>query len=180
LRTTDENNKPKRIELRKQLGWAPAGTTPIVVNNDSLVDHYAVTLMVGFHAPNSQQLPIFLDFRNDGMNTSGDFFSFVVGAVRLGFLVSGDVVVCDNAKVHTAPMMTMHLKAFLDPLNIFLLYLPTYSPELNPCELVFATVKNGIRNHRDSTKTWLNEIRDRFTAITSNEMFAMYRHCLDQ
>jgi hypothetical protein len=40
-------------EFRKQRGWAPAGTTPIVVNNDSLVDHYAVTLMVGFHAPPS-------------------------------------------------------------------------------------------------------------------------------
>jgi transposase len=174
------DNFSAQSELRKQRGWAPAGTTPIVVNNDSLVDHYAVTLMVGFHAPPSQREPVFLDFRNDGMNTSCDFLSFVVGAVRMGFLVSGDVLICDNAKVHTAPLMTMHLKAFLEPLNIFLLYLPTYSPELNPCELVFANVKNDIRNHRDSTKHWFNEIYDRFRAITQDELFAMYRHCLDQ
>jgi hypothetical protein len=47
------------------------------------------------------------------VNTSCDFLSFVVGAVQMGFLVSGDVLICDNAKVHTAPLMTMHLKAFL-------------------------------------------------------------------
>lgn len=150
------------------------------MNNDSLTEHYAVTLMIGFHAPNSTQSPVFLDFRNDGTNTAVDFLSFVVGAVHQGFLVSGDILICDNAKVHTSPLMTMRLKAFLDPLNIYLLYLPTYSPELNPCELVFAQVKNGIRNHRDSTKPWFNEIYDRFRAISSAELFEMYRHCLDQ
>lgn len=167
-------------ELRKKRGWAPAGTTPIVVNNDSLVEHYAVTLMIGFHAPNSAQPPVFVDFRDNGMNTSADFLTFVVGAVHLGFLAPGDVLICDNAKIHTSPMMTIQLKAFLDPLNIFLLYLPTYSPELNPCELVFAQVKNGIRNHRNSNKQWFDEIYDRFRAITSAELFEMYRHCLDQ
>jgi hypothetical protein len=136
--------------------------------------------MVGLQGPNSPHSSVFLDLRDDGMNTAADFFDFVVGAVQAGFLVPGDVLVADNAKVHTAPMMTIMLRSFLDPLNIFLLYLPTYSPELNPCELVFAQVKNGIRRDRDTTKPWLDEIYDRFQAITEEELFAMYRHCLDQ
>ena len=43
-------------------------------NNDSLAEHYAVTLMmIGLHDGNVQQNPVFLGCRIDGMNTSLDF-----------------------------------------------------------------------------------------------------------
>ena len=61
---------------------APKGQPVYATNNDSLADHYAVTLMmIGLHDGNVQQNPVFLEYRIDGMNTSLDFgCKFVVKA----------------------------------------------------------------------------------------------------
>jgi hypothetical protein len=46
-------------------------------HSDVPVGHYAVTLMVGLQGPNSPHSSVFLDLRDDGMNTAADFFDFV-------------------------------------------------------------------------------------------------------
>ncbi len=47
------------------------------------------------------------------------------------------------------------------PDNIFLLNIPPYSPELNPCEQVWQYIKNRYKNKRfetmESLKTWLHK-----------------------
>jgi hypothetical protein len=136
-------------------------------NNDSLSEHYAVTLMIGLHDANVQQNPVFLEYRIDGMNTSLDFCKFVVKAVTEGFLVPGDVLVCDNAKVHKSPFMTVELNAWLAQRTITIVYLPTYSPELNPCEMVFGFVKNSLRISRNSNTAFFDEVNERFHQITT-------------
>ena len=122
----------RSAELRRNRGVGPKGQPVFAVNNDSISENYAVTLMVGLYA---QLNPLFLEYRVDGMNTSLDFCKFVVKAVNEGFLVQGDVLVCDNAKVHKSPFMTLELNAWLAARSITIVYLPTYSPELNPCEI---------------------------------------------
>ena len=88
-----------RTEIRKKRGVGPAGEPVIVVNDDSLTEHFAITMMVGFHQPTSVHGAVLLDMRAEGMNTPLDFGAFVVAAVVCNFLVAGDVLVCDNAKV---------------------------------------------------------------------------------
>ena len=124
--------------------------------------------------------PVFLEYRVDGMNTSLDFCKFVVKAVMEGFLVPGDVLVCDNAKVHKSPFMTIELNAWLAQHAITIVYLPTYSPELNPCEMVFGFVKNNLRISRDSNNTFFDEVNERFHQITTEMLERFYMHCLDQ
>jgi hypothetical protein len=168
------------VELRRKRGVGPKGKPVYATNNDSLADHYAVTLMIGVHDANVQQNPVFLEYRVDGMNTSLDFCKFVVKAVVEGFLVPGDVLVCDNAKVHKSPFMTLELNAWLAQRSITIVYLPTYSPELNPCEMVFGFVKNSLRISRNSDNTFFDEINERFHQIMSDGMERFYMHSLRQ
>jgi hypothetical protein len=49
--------------------------------------------------------------------------------------------VMDNAPVHVARDMLNVLDAVLDLAGVRLFFLPKYSPELNPCEMVFAQVR---------------------------------------
>ena len=49
-------------------------------------------------------------------------------------------LVMDNASIHKGPAVTAALAA----LNVEPVFLPPYSPELNPCELVFSMVKGKL------------------------------------
>lgn len=62
------------------------------------------------------------------------------------------IMVIDNAGFHS----TKNIKI---PDNIFLLNLPPYSPELNPCEQIWQYIKTRYKNQvfdsMDNLKTWL-------------------------
>ena len=62
-------------------------------------------------------------------------------------LCKGDVVIWDNATFHKSPRL---LEAF-DRAGIGLLFLPAYSPDLNPIEQFWARLKSWIRALNDST-----------------------------
>jgi transposase len=65
-------------------------------------------------------------------NTQWDFLEFVFSACE-----SKAYLICDNAVVHGgAESLDMLLEA-LEACGITLVFLPPYSPELNPCELVW-------------------------------------------
>ena len=65
------------------------------------------------------------------------------------------IVVIDNAGFHS----TKHIKV---PENIYLLRIPPYNPELNPCEQIWQYIKNRFKNQRFETmeklKLWLYEM----------------------
>lgn len=64
------------------------------------------------------------------------------------------IVVIDNAAFHST-------KNFTVPKNIFLLRIPPYTPELNPCEQIWAWIKIRYKNKTfeniESLKSWLHE-----------------------
>jgi len=90
-----------------------------------------------------------------------------------GALVAGDYLVLDNARVHHAKEANKFLVPLLDLAGVRLIFLPAYrfsfqfislpgqspnhhphllfSPELNPCELVFGFVKNSMHDNRGSS-----------------------------
>lgn len=53
----------------------------------------------------------------------------------------GDLVICDNLSSHKVP----GVRAALAEHGAELLYLPAYSPDLNPIELAFAKLKAALR-----------------------------------
>ena len=114
----------------------------------------------------------------DSIETSLDLCWVVVVVVNKHLLIIDDVIVCDNAKVHKSPFMTLELNAWLAARSITIVYLPTYSPELNPCEMVFGFVKNSLRTSRNSENTFFDEVNERFHAISHDGMERFFMHCL--
>ena len=83
------------------------------------------------------------------------------------------IVVIDNAGFHSTKNMNI-------PDNIYLLRIPPYSPELNPCEQVWQYIKNRYKNQlfktMDSLKIWLHETvnsmeKETIKSITSNHHY---------
>jgi Transposase and inactivated derivatives len=82
--------------------------------------------------------PLILDGAMDG-----ESFLAYVEQILLPALRPEDVVVMDNLSTHKTEAVA---KAFLKK-NVRVLYLPPYSPDLNPIENMWSKVKAVIRQH---------------------------------
>lgn len=89
-------------------------------------------------------------------------------------LRAGDVVVMDNLPVHKAP----GVRAAIEAVGATLLYLPPYSPDLNPIEMVFAKLKSQLRAAAIRTVDALwNALGTIALALTPTECANYIRHC---
>jgi len=74
-------------------------------------------------------------------------YQFVLHAIEQGYLIPGDYLIMDNASFHGAKDTFADLVELLTLRNVYLIFLPTYSPELNPVELIFGWVKSFCKRH---------------------------------
>ena len=75
----------------------------------------------------------------------GDWFLAYVEQVLCPTLTPGDVVILDNLGSHKSDKIRLAIEAC----RASLLYLPTYSPDLNPIENAFAKLKAGLRRAQE-------------------------------
>lgn len=98
----------------------------------------------------------------DGPMT-GEVFRAYVEQVLIPELSPGDVVVLDNLAAHKVAGVREKIQAA----GASLLYLPPYSPDLNPIEQVFAKLKALLRKAAARTKealwTTIAELLDHFS-----------------
>jgi transposase len=86
--------------------------------------------------------------------TAQAFVSFCEMMVQTRWIVHGEILVMDNAGIHTGRESTNLQEFFWDtvvdgsPLNVLVIYLPTRSPELNPIELIFHIFSRRVRSYR--------------------------------
>lgn len=73
---------------------------------------------------------------------NAEAFEVFVEKVLAPELKAGDVVVLDNLSSHKRP----RTRALIEATGAQLLYLPPYSPDLNPIEMVFAKIKQLLRS----------------------------------
>jgi len=73
---------------------------------------------------------------------NAEVFEAFVKQVLVPELRPGDVVVMDNLSSHKRP----RTHALIASAGAELLYLPPYSPDLNPIEMVFAKIKQLLRS----------------------------------
>jgi transposase len=69
----------------------------------------------------------------------------------------GDVLVMDNLKAHHDP----RVRALCDAFGVMLIYLPPYSPDLNPIEPGWALQKQHVRKHAPRDRISLRRIARR-------------------
>jgi transposase len=77
-----------------------------------------------------------------GTTTGAVFRNFVAKCALLGHIQPGQLFIMDNARVHTAGNILQQIDQVLGQVGAQHVNLPTYSPELNPCEFVFGEMKN--------------------------------------
>ena len=105
--------------------------------------------------------------------TDGDIFLAYVEHLLYPALKPGDVVVMDNLSAHKVPRCAPGSKR---P-ERELLYLPPYSPDLNPIEKAWAKLKQLLRAAKARTRQEALEqaISDALTCITPDNAQAWFR-----
>jgi transposase len=89
-------------------------------------------------------------------------------------LSRGTTIVLDNLNVHRSPAVREAVEAA----GCFLLFLPAYSPDFNPIELVFAQLKTQLRAVAARTTAGVIEaIGSGMSRITARHIQAYYHHC---
>lgn len=105
------------------------------------------------------------------------------GAMFLGYIEQqlcptlnrGDIVICDNLPAHKVA----GARKAIESVGAYLLYLPAYSPDLNPIEMAFSKLKALLR--QIAARTWdelLECLQSVLAAFTSKECANYFEHCL--
>jgi transposase len=101
-------------------------------------------------------------------------FEAFVAQVLVPELREGDVVVLDNLSSHKRAG-TRHL---IESAGAELVFLPPYSPDLNPIEMVFAKAKQLLRSLACRTREALWEaMQSVLDQISSTDAANCFRHC---
>ena len=156
---------------RRAIG--PIGQKVIVTKCSIPKETYSVSCLIGLH----NERHLFISSKKNS-NNQYDFVDFLMEAIENQYLEAGDFLILDNASVHGASDTIDLLHNLLTNFNINLVYLPTYSPELNPVELVFAMVKKHLRDYFDHSFTLLQNIEISFALVQPNNIFNFYKNCL--
>ena len=105
---------------------------------------------------------------------NGDVFEAFVEQVLAPELRSDDVVIMDNLSSHKR----LRVRELIESAGARLVFLPPYSPDLNPIELIFAKVKQSLRSlacrTRDALWSAMQSVLDK---VTSDDAANCYKHC---
>lgn len=106
--------------------------------------------------------------------TTAEVFEAFVEHFLVPELKPGDVVVLDNVGAHK-PMGIRHR---IEAAGASVLFLPPYSPDLNPIELCWSKFKGLLQHAEARTRDELDKaIAEAMTAITPQDAMGWFRHC---
>ena len=105
---------------------------------------------------------------------NAEIFRHYIGEILAPTLAPGDVVVMDNLPAHKGAAIGQLIEAR----GARLLYLPAYSPDLNPIELMFAKLKHLLRSAaaRSVGRLW-NVLGECLSKFTPGECARYLTHC---
>ena len=105
---------------------------------------------------------------------AGETMLFVVEEVLGPTLKRGDIVVRDNNPIHKLD----DIEDAIEAAGAWILFLPTYSPDLNPIEHCWAKVKSLLRTLKPRTlPDLLDALAEAFASITLPDILGWVRHC---
>ena len=101
-------------------------------------------------------------------------FEAYLEQVLVPYLRPGQVVVMDNLSAHKGE----RVKELIEGVGCELLYLPPYSPDLNPIEECFSKVKSLLRKAEARTREVLLEaMGGAMSSITKRDAQGFFEHC---
>ena len=106
--------------------------------------------------------------------TTRAVFETYLGEVLVPTLRPGQVVVMDNLSAHKGG----RVRELLEEAGCDLVYLPPYSPDLNPIEQAFSKVKGLLRRAEARTREALVEAMGQaLSAVTTQDAYDFLHHC---
>jgi transposase len=130
-------------KMARLYGRAPRGQR---LNASAPFGHWKTTTFVAGLRLSGLCAPMVLD----GPMNARAFLAYV-RQVLARELAPGDIVVMDNLPAHRVPDVRAAIKAT----GAQLFYLPPYSPDMNPIEMVFAKLKALLRHEPERTREGL-------------------------
>ena len=101
-------------------------------------------------------------------------FSAYIAQILCPILRPGDIVIMDNLSAHKAPDVARLIKER----GADLLYLPAYSPDLNPIEKMWSKVKQLLRGMEARTYDALEQaIAKALDMVTTNDAQGWFKSC---
>lgn len=106
--------------------------------------------------------------------TDGEVFLSYLEQVLCPKLRAGDVVIMDNLSAHKVA----GIRDLIEGSSAKLIYLPPYSPDLNPIEKAWFKFKQFLRSAKARTQHALDQaITEALNTISSENAAAWFRHC---
>lgn len=122
------------MTICKDKGWGKKGK---VIRGKKSGKYYQRTNVVAGYVNNKAIAPMIF---NGSCNT--EIFNKWVEEFLIQELNPGEVVIMDNAAFHRSPKT----KELIESVGCRLIFLPPYSPDLNPIEKFWANMKRWVRN----------------------------------
>jgi transposase len=182
LRTNEYFAKLSQLDQKQLIFIDEMGAT------QNLVSHYG-RAQIGQRAfgpkpsARGQRINTIGALSSDGLEATMCFEGTLTSAVFLVFLTQfmlpvlkpGQTLILDNASPHCQTEVT----TLLNKAGVSVIYLPPYSPHLNPIELCWSKVKNFLKRAQARTKETLSQaLQEALTQITKEDSDAWFRHCL--
>jgi transposase len=131
--------------------------------------HWKTTTFIGALRHDGLTAPLVVDGA-----INGQLFLEYVKQQLVPTLSAGDLVVMDNLRAHKVA----GIREAIASVGATVLYLPPYSPDLNPIELVFSKMKWLIRSAAERTVDGLWRLCGRLIdSFPPTECEAYFRHC---
>jgi transposase len=130
--------------------------------------HWHISTFIGAMRQSGMVAPCVIDGAVDG-----DMFVAYVEQVLVRELQPGDTVIMDNLSSHKVTGVRRAIEAA----GAQLLYLPPYSPDLNPIEMAFSKLKSLLRARalRTMDELW-QALGPLSNAFSDNECANYFRH----
>lgn len=122
-----------KTNMAKTTGWAPCGQRLV---DHAPFGHWRTQTFVAALRHDRLDAPWVID---GAMNA--EMFTLYIETQLVPTLRAGDVVILDNLSSHKTPAAADVLRA----IGAWFLFLPPYSPDLNPIEMAFSKLKTLIR-----------------------------------
>jgi len=132
-------------------------------------DHGPQYSMIGAISINKVEAALYGEWATNGEI----FFSFVERSL-LPQLKPKHTVIMDNVKFH----LQARIKEAIESKGAKIIFLPPYSPDLNPIENMWSKVKNTLRKLAPRTaRAFKKSIRIAFEEITKTDLAGWFKHC---
>ena len=106
--------------------------------------------------------------------TNTEVFRAYVREVLVPSLRPGDIVVMDNLGAHKNPDTI----SLIEKVGAEVRFLPAYSPDLNPIEMMWSKVKSLLRKAQSRTRPdLLAAISSALASVTSQDASGWFTHC---